>query len=174
MLLLLAVLGCRPAELDYLSDVEIRRAELEGLTVQTMAVLGGATYGGGDLVIEAMDGSEYIVPVDVRGGTAGLGVDLLPLGAVGRALLELPDRRVMGNELFGRYKGSSQSIVAGAGVEVRHLRNPYGVIIDEPAFGLGVGLMVGYEWLSVWPKIPEESLGAFVIDTGDTGDAGAR
>jgi len=163
-MVLLALFGCRDVDAGFLADVEVHRAEIERFQVQTVAVIGGGLFGRGDVVIEAVDGQEYVVPVEVKGGTLGLGVDLLPVGAVGRALFELPDRRVMGDELFGRYKGSSQPFVAMAGVEVHHLRNEYGVIIDEPALGLGIGVMVGGEWLTLRPRIDE--LPEFERDTG--------
>ena len=151
----MGLLGCRTVDADFLADIEVQYAEIDRFQVQTVALIGGALFGQGELLIEAVDRQEYLIPVEVKGGTVGLGVDLLPVGAVGQAILELPDRRIYGDELFGRYKGSSQSFVAGAGVEVHHLRNEYGVIIDEPAFGVGIGVMAGGEWLTLRPKIGE-------------------
>ncbi len=162
---LFLLLGCRDVDASFLADLEVQRAELEHFHVQTVAVLGGGLFGSGDLVIEASDGVEYIVPVEVKGGTFGLGLDLLPVGAVGGAYLELPDRRIFGDELFGRYKGSSQSFVAVAGVEVHHLRNEYGVVIDEPSLGLGIGVMAAGEWLTLRPRIDDLDR-LRTIDTG--------
>ncbi len=162
---LFLLLGCRDVDASFLADLEVQRAELEHIHVQTVAVLGGGLFGSGDLVIEASDGVEYIVPVEVKGGTFGLGLDLLPVGAVGGAYLELPDRRIFGDELFGRYKGSSQSFVAVAGVEVHHLRNEYGVVIDEPSLGLGIGVMAAGEWLTLRPRIDDLDR-LRTIDTG--------
>lgn len=168
-LLWLSLLGCRSVDADFLADVEVQRAEIERFNVQTMAVLGGALYGRGELVVESVQGDVFFVPLEVRGGTFGFGLDLLPLGAVGRATLELPDRRVMGNELFGRYKGSSMSIVAPLGAEVRHMRNEFGVGIDEASFGLGVGLMAAHDWLTLRPTI-DTLVGRPTGDTGDVDD----
>jgi len=164
-MLLLALLGCRDVDASFLADIEVQRAEIVHFNVQTAALIGGGVFGRGDVVIEAVDGQVHTIPVEVKGGTVGLGLDLLPVGAVGGAVFELPDRRVYGDELFGRYKGSSQSFVAVAGVEVHHLRNEYGVILDEPALGIGIGVMVAGEWITLRPRISELSS----YDTSDTG-----
>ena len=165
-MLLPLLAGCGLADPLAFEGIEVESARLEGARISTAAFIIGRVRGGADLVVEGTHGESVTGPVSLRGGTAGLSADLnmteFPLSDIP---LQLPREPVMGEELLGKYRGSSASFVSGIGVETHHLHNEAGVEIDQAFLAVGVGLMWGYEWVTM-SAIDEG-------DTGDTGDTGA-
>jgi len=162
--------GCTADPLDY-EGVPVQEAWMENVRLSTVAVILGVVRGAGDLIVVGTQGQRIEGPVVIRGVTAGLSVDMIitefPLGEVP---LQLPREEVLGEELLGRYRGTSASIVSGIGVETHHLKNEAEVEIDQAFLALGVGIMFGYEAFTIHPGVEEEDTGDTGLDTGlDTG-----
>jgi len=157
------LLSCADVDPLFFEGVEVSSAWLEGARLSTGAFIIGRVRGGADLFVEDPQGSIVSGPVSLRGGTAGFTADLImtefPLTDIP---LQLPREALLGEDLLGRYKGSSASFVSAIGVETHHLENEVGVEIDQAFLAVGVGMMWGYEWITMAP-IDEDS------DTGDTG-----
>lgn len=162
MLLLSVLAGCQDVDGEVL-DAPIVAARLERVNVRGLTLLGGSWGGKADLVVQPEVGREFTVPVSLRGGAFGLGVELVPYesGAFGVPLV-LPEGEVTGNDLIGRYSGSSAAFAVLAGAEVRHLRNRAGVEIDAAFVPWGVSLFWGAEWVAIDPR-------EVVLPTLDTG-----
>ena len=164
LLLPALLLSCADIDPGVFEGIEVEEAWLEEARLTSLALVVGRVRGSAELFVEGVDGELVSGPVALRGGTAGFMLDVVltefPLGDVP---LQLPREEVMGEELLGRYRGRSASLVSGLGVETHHLRNDAGVEIDQAFLALGVGMMLGYESLTLRP------VGA---DSGDTGDTG--
>jgi hypothetical protein len=165
--LLLALLAlapaCRRLDPEDFADLEVQAAWISGLNINTLALVVGPASGGGDLWMETTDGEVVGVPVVLRGGTAGFSAEMILLStAFSEVELELPGV-LTGDQLMGYYRGTSASLVTGAGVETHHLRNEWDVELDQPFFTLGAAVMYGFEWLNLVPVRGE-------VD-GDTGGA---
>lgn len=164
--------ACTADPLAY-EGVQVEEAWMENVRLSTVALILGVVRGAGDLIVVSPDGQRVEGPVVIRGVTAGLSVDMIltefPLGEVP---LQLPRGEVLGEELLGRYRGTSASLVSGIGVETHHLANEYEVEIDQAFLALGVGVMFGYEAFTIHPGEYAEDTGGS-SDTGDTGDTGA-
>lgn len=167
--LLLLLTGCADVDPGIYEGVEVEDAWLEGLRLSTMSMVLGFVRGQAELVVRGPEGQEVSGPVTLTGGTAGLSADLIltefPLADVP---LSLPPEPLYGEQLLGRYTGSSMSLVTAVGVETHHLENEHGVRIDQASLAIGAGMMIAREWLTLEPGELEAD------DAGDTGDTGGR
>jgi len=156
MLLPLLLAACAPPEPGPIDGLRVLDAWIAGASLQEYVLLAGTAQGKGVLHVVGETG-EYTAPVDLGGGILGLGTDFAYAQPLGDWVLELPDDEVRGEELLGTYTGSMAGVVMLAGVEARHLDNDRGVGIDQPFLGLGVGLIVGFEWMKIkLEETPEE------------------
>lgn len=160
---ILGAAGCR-VEVPALDIGPVVEARMRNVALREFSVIGGGMGGNADLVVQTEDGSEHTLPVTFGGGTVGLGVEIVPVAPAAFEIpLRLPEAAVPASDLFGFYRGNSESIAVIGGVSARHLKNPKDVRMDSPFIPIGVSLMVGYEWLSV-------NLRDVVLpETGDTG-----
>jgi hypothetical protein len=136
--------GCAP-DASSLAGIEVREAWVEHLRLTSAALIGGACWGTGDLVVLGQQGESVEAPLKVRGGMVGLALDFSREEP--ELWLELPEDPVQGDQLLGGYRGSGEQVTVLAGVEVRHLHNEHGVGIDQPSLTWGLGVMFAYEWL---------------------------
>lgn len=170
MLLLTVLAGCQGVDGEVL-DAPILSARLENVSLRGLTVLVGSWGGKADLVVQPVQGRELTVPVSLRGGTFGLGVELVPYETAAFGVpLVLPEGEVTGNDLIGRYSGSSAAISVVAGVESRHLKNAADVEIDAAFVPFGVSLIWGAEWVAIDPRevvLPTDT-GTPPQDTGST------
>lgn len=144
LLLVTALAGCAP-DPSALAGVQVREAWVEDLALTSAALLGGACWGRGELVVLGLQGEQIEAPVTVRGGMIGAALDFSREEP--ELWLELPDDPVRGDQLLGSYRGSGEQITLFAGLEVRHLHNEHGVGIDQASLTWGLGIMFAYEWL---------------------------
>ncbi|MFH1465859.1 MAG: hypothetical protein ABIO70_15840 [Pseudomonadota bacterium] len=163
-LLAAALAGCSP-DLTALAAVEVREAWIEDLALTSVALIGGACWGRGELVVLGQQGEHLEVPLKLRGGMVGAAFDFSR--ETPELDLELPDTPIRADRLLGGYRGSGEQITIFVGVEVRHLHNDHGVGIDQASLTEGLAVMFAYEWLKL--RLDDEpSLGE---DTGwDQGD----
>lgn len=149
-LLLLGLGACR-GHPDALMDVPVASASLQDVSLTTVAVIGGPVTGSGTLVVTEPGGVVRAFPVELRGSTLGavLEVDVDGPGHDNRAEFVLPAPVVTGNDLLGRYRGSSVSLDLVLGFDSVHLKNKRDVMLDKNYFSIGVGLHAGFEWLRI-------------------------
>lgn len=152
-----------------LADITVDQASLHDVQFGTVAVLGGVVTGSGILVVRDIHGHQHSWPVALRGGVAGLVVDVNVSGPMqnNRATLRLPAERVSANHLLGRYRGMSGSFVTGVGIDGRRLRNKHGVVYEKSYLSVGVGVHGGFEWVRI--DITGGPLIGDPVDTADTG-----
>jgi hypothetical protein len=167
-------------DFDDLSTIRVREAHLESMAMGGIGMIGGIRSGDAQLVVTAMSGDVFEVPVDLTAGSFGLLLDMT-LASFGRVNFDLPTRGdpIRGNQLFGTYRGSRESIVVLFGPEAHHVQNPDGVRIDQATLGFGIALAVSAEWLTIKPDLPDEpdtdtdffdtDTGAVPTDSSDTG-----
>ncbi len=152
----LALVGCQPVDTTWIPSVPVQEATLERARLRTSAFLGGGVNGAADLHLVDAEGTRWRFPVRLRGGTVGLGLEF-SLG-LGRDLpLILPDAEITGEMLLDRYVGNSNGLVAGLGVQTRHLRNPHDVRISGPFADVGASAMISVEWLTIRLDEPEDT-----------------
>lgn len=141
--------GCLAVEGEPLQELSVQSARIDRLQLCTAALIGGGSEGKGLLLIEDTGGGEHEAAVELRGGTVGFVMDISWESPIESLQLELPEPGLSGDQLLGRYRGNSEAMVVVVGVEVRHLGNEHGVRVDQPFFGLGVNMMVAFEWLDL-------------------------
>lgn len=153
----LTLLGCR-GHPDGLDHIPVERAYLDDVRLVTVALVGGVVTGEGTLVIEQPNGLLRGFPVELQGGTVGVAfeIDLDGPIAINRAELVLPDERITGNQLLGRYHGGSLSLTPGIGVDGHFLRNKHKVRLNKAYLSVGAGVHAGVEWIRVDLKPVED------------------
>lgn len=147
--------GCRPNRtFELLSDVEVDSARLERVSLVGIGIIGSGVMGDAELVVVPVDKQlgEFRVPVALNGGEVGLVLDFPSVTVGGPVELDLPHRVVMGNELFGMYRGIREGVALIIGAAGVHLANSNGVGLDgtDPTLGL-ISLHVGSAWLMLKP-----------------------
>lgn len=166
LLMLLLVLGCGPDRVSSWCGSDIQSAKLTEANLVQISILAGTVQGQGLLVATRTDDQECVTPVTLQGGMVGLAVDLTDVSFP--LQFELPQGKVEGAALFGRYEGSAAAAVTLAGVSTKHLANGRGVEIDQANFAMGIGVGVSYTWLDV--EIAEATAYDSATDSGyDTG-----
>jgi hypothetical protein len=150
-LLLGFLVGCAPVG-EELPGLQVESAQLEGLSLTSVGLLGGPVWGSAWLVVQSPDPPyELRFPVDLRGAFFGLGVEMdLDGFAPDRVIpLELPSATVPGDDLLGAYRGGSFGLSLGAGFDHHRLRNASGVAFRPTFLSVGLSAMIGGEWLRI-------------------------
>lgn len=163
--------ACTSSFPEELLGVRVKEAHLEAVTGGGMVMIGGGWAGSGDLVGTTVAGEEVRVPVDLAAGSVGLLMDM-SFSLPSKMRFGLPDPDVPAGDLFGRYKGSHESLILLAGASAVHLENPHGVRIDDVGFAMGVGIEVGWYWMNVTMHTEHDGPDPHSGHTGATGDSG--
>ena len=151
--LLPALPACGGDDLSALAGFDVVRASLEDLDIHTLALAVGLVEGRGTLRIDGDGGERVVAPVELDGWLLGLSLDVSVNESAGDSFpLELPAAPVRGDQVFGSYTGRVAGVVMTLGVKARHLENDHGVRIDQPFFVVGLGMNVGFEWLTLEPS----------------------
>jgi hypothetical protein len=156
---LLSLLCCTEHE-PILSEMVVESAHLEGFSLGTYAFFGGRSEGSAWLFVTDDEGNAEDYFIGIHGWVAGFGLELDVEMAAAPVQLRLPDKELHPADLLGLYRGHSEALVFGAGVDTHHLENGQGVQLDTPALALGVGVMAEREWLSFQLEDEDE------MDTG--------
>lgn len=146
---------------------EVAAAELQGANFDNGSLIGGIVLGDALLVVEDVAGLVVTEPVAFRGTAISLGAETTVDPELGGPIpLELPDAPVSGEQLLGTYRGTAESLVVGVGVSARQLKNQHDVRLRELHLAVGVGTMVGVQWIRV---VPGGSEGDELLDPIDSG-----
>jgi len=141
--------GCLDVDGAELQSINVDSAVITSMNVCTIAFIGGTVGAEGSLVIENASGESRSYPVELFGATVGFAFNVGYSNPVVDLVLELPSAELTGDQLLGHYAGSAEAFVAGVGVEARHMENEHGVGIDQPFLGIGVGMMVAFEYMDM-------------------------
>ncbi len=160
----LALAGCTPEIPEEVRGLRVVEARIESISGGGMQVVGGGWSGSGDLVAETVSGEELVLPVTLAGGSFGLVLDL-SVTPGSKWSFGLPGPSVPASHLFGKYRGSRESLIVLVGAVGTHLENEHGVRIDDTSVGLGLGLSASWQWLHVDLVEPDD------LDTGDPSPA---
>jgi hypothetical protein len=167
LLLVASLAGCRGPDRSF-EDLHIVAAELDDVKLGTVAAMFGWTQGTATLTVTDTQDGVHVLPVTLEGACLGVVVEGLVVPDGGSADFELggaDEFPVPGLDFMRRYHGSRGSLVLGLGVDA-------GVKLDRAWFSLGIGMFVGFEWLSIRADPdPEDTAEDTSEDTGfeDTG-----
>lgn len=159
MLALLASAACG----GPLDDIQVTSAQLSDTSWSQFAVIGGYSWSPATLTLVDTAGELHEVAVDIGGPVVGIVFDFSTGDSSGDEGLEclfqssasliIPEGEVVsGGELTGGYFGSTTGAHLVLGGTDHDLANGAGVKLKGGAVNLGMGMMVGFEWLDIGVK----------------------
>jgi uncharacterized protein (TIGR03382 family) len=165
------LLGCADPG-DELARLRVADADLDNISMNTFAVIGGGITGNATLQVVDDQGTLWSFPVTLRGATAGAVVEFSRTMDFGSyRALELPDQDLTGDQLLGTYRGSGAGLALVAGGTGMDLVNPHDVVLDRSLLVMGVSAYAGSDWVNIQlGGTGGEDYDFVWEDSGDPGD----
>jgi hypothetical protein len=134
---------------DSIADVQVQSATLSNITwVSAGLVLGVSNMSGSLTVVDTEGVTHPPVSVELVGPDLGLVANVTAASFYAEATLTLP-HPLLGSQLMGTYRGGEVNGTVLVGVEYYGLTNSAGATLSSVNVGLGVGIYLGVNWLTL-------------------------
>lgn len=156
---LVAAAACGDA--GPLADIDVTSASLSKLDWTNVDMVVGLTESDGVLTVVDTGGASHSVNVSISGPAVGFLFDIGGSSSndpnncliQNSGSLTLPKgKQLKGSDLVGGYGGNEEAVGLVLNGTSHDLTNPAGVRLQGGALNFGMGLMVGFEWLSITAK----------------------
>jgi hypothetical protein len=148
---LLFALGCGPPK--TLTEIIPQSARVDDITRIEAVLFGGLGFGGGDVILTEGNGDQWLVPVGLRTATVGAMIDVSAQRGGGDLNIDLGHAQIEdARDVFGTFHGVRYSLVALGGVSGVDMENEAHVELWGFAYSVGIGMLLGHEWLTIEPN----------------------